>query len=74
MKNKLKLLLDFVMLLAIATFYSKRTFGIGIHEIGGLVICAVFLLHIILNFKWLQKVPKRLLYGWCNLELFLPLL
>lgn len=63
MKNKklwLKLLLDLVMLVVLVLLLRKDNFGIKFHEIAGLSLLGVILLHIILNWRWVIKVTSCL--------------
>lgn len=59
-KNIAKLLLDGLMLAAVTLFYSKHTFGMQFHEIGGLALCGVFLVHLTVNARWVRGVTARL--------------
>ncbi|WP_418791858.1 DUF4405 domain-containing protein [Phosphitispora sp. TUW77] len=59
-KNIIKIILDVVMLLLLLLMYSINATGISFHEIGGLAVCALFLIHNGLNWKWIVKVSKRL--------------
>lgn len=62
MKRKklwLKLLLDLVMLIVFSLLLWKNNFGIAFHEIAGLAILTVFLLHILLNWRWVCQVTKH---------------
>ena len=38
----------------------KSFFGMWFHEIAGLTVCAVFILHMILNWAWIKVTTKRL--------------
>lgn len=61
MKNKklwLKLLLDLVMFIVLALLFRKNNFGMKFHEIAGLIIFGVFVLHIILNWRWVYRVTS----------------
>lgn len=55
----LKLLLDFVMLVVFVLLLWKNNFGITFHEIAGLAILVAFLLHILLNGRWVCQVAKH---------------
>jgi hypothetical protein len=39
---------------------AKSFFGLWFHEIAGLTICALFILHIILNWTWVKVTTIRL--------------
>lgn len=58
-KNTVKLILDIIMLLAVTLFFSKNILGLRFHELGGLILCGVFVVHILFNIPWLRAVPKR---------------
>lgn len=55
----IKLLLDVVMLVVLLLLFRKNNFGIQFHEIAGLLIFFVFLLHIFLNWRWVCQVTKH---------------
>jgi hypothetical protein len=39
---------------------AKSFFGLWFHEIAGLVVCALFILHVILNWTWVKVTTKKL--------------
>jgi hypothetical protein len=43
----------------------KSFFGIWFHEIAGLTVCALFILHMVLNWTWIKVSTKRL-FGKIN--------
>lgn len=51
-----KLLLDLIMLLLLALMYRKNAIGMHFHETGGLVLCGLFLMHKLLNWRWIRAV------------------
>lgn len=51
-----RLLLDVIMLLGLASLYSDKVVSMAYHEIGGVVLGVVFLLHLVFNFKWIKSV------------------
>lgn len=59
-KNYIKIALDLFMFLFVILFYNKHTVGMNFHEIGGLIICLVFLVHIGINSRWIYSVSKKL--------------
>ncbi|GAU79531.1 DUF4405 domain-containing protein [Fusibacter sp. 3D3] len=59
-KKHFKMVLDILMLVGVALFYNKLTVSLAFHEIGGLVICGLFLIHIGLNFPWIKGVTPRI--------------
>jgi hypothetical protein len=38
----------------------KSFFGLWFHEIAGLTVCALFIVHMILNWGWITVITKRL--------------
>jgi uncharacterized membrane protein YgcG len=62
MKNKtiVKIILDVLMVIVLALMYSKNALGLSFHEIGGLAVIGAFLIHNLLNFKWIAGVTGRL--------------
>ncbi len=64
MKKKIpyvKLTLDILMGITFALLYNKNVLGgLAFHEIAGAAIGAAFITHILLNFKFVQKVTVRL--------------
>lgn len=59
-KNLLKIILDICMVTVLALMYSKRVISMEFHEIGGLVLLGVFVIHILLNYKWVITITKKL--------------
>lgn len=63
MKNQklwLKLLLDLVLLIILTLLLWKDNFGMEFHEIAGITILGGFLLHVLLNWRWVYQMTKRL--------------
>lgn len=59
-KAMLKTLLDAVMLLLLSLMYQKRAISMRFHEVGGLVLFGLFLLHNGLNWKWIEAVSLKI--------------
>lgn len=59
-KTIIKIVLDVLMMIVLALMYSKRALGMGFHEIGGLILIGVFLIHKGLNFSWIRRVTVKL--------------
>ncbi len=59
-KNGWKFLLDIVMAFLLALMYNKRVLGMEFHEIGGLALCGFFIIHKLLNGKWIKAVTTGL--------------
>ena len=59
-KNRIKLALDAVMLAALLLMYDKNALGMSFHEIGGLAVCGLFIIHILLNGQWVRVISGKL--------------
>lgn len=57
---RLKILLDVVMLAVLVTLYNKRAISMSFHEVGGLCVFALFLIHNLLNINWIKNVTKKI--------------
>lgn len=58
--NRIKLALDILMLLILLLMYRSNVLGLGFHEIGGIAVCGLFIIHILLNGKWTLVVTGKL--------------
>ena len=59
-KNMLKMILDIVMIIALTLLYNSHVFTMGFHEIAGLGLFGLFVVHCLLNRKWIAAVSTRL--------------
>ena len=59
-KRILKLILDAVMLILLVLMYRKQAISLAFHEIGGLALIGLFLIHHLVNGKWIAAVTRRL--------------
>lgn len=59
-KNWFKLLLDTAMVVVLALLYRKQAISLAFHEIAGLALMGVFIIHILLNGKWVGATVRRL--------------
>lgn len=59
MKRKFKILLDIIMLLMMLTLFSKQFISMKYHEIAGLVLIAVIIIHIVVNIKTVTAMCKK---------------
>lgn len=59
-KNLLKFVLDIGMTIVFVLMYSKIAISLTFHEIGGLALLSTFLFHILINWKWVVVVTKKL--------------
>lgn len=56
----LKLILDAVMLILLVLMYRKQVVSLAFHEIGGLALIGLFIIHHLVNAKWIGAVTRRL--------------
>lgn len=59
-KNVLKIRLDIILLFLFVFMFNKQIFGQAFHEIGGLVLCGLLILHLLLNWKTVLIEGKKL--------------
>ncbi|MGN0304619.1 MAG: DUF4405 domain-containing protein [Lachnospiraceae bacterium] len=60
-KNWSKLILDLIMLMLFLLLFNKRVLGMSFHEIAGLCVGAVVIIHLLLNGKWIAQITGKLL-------------
>ena len=58
---KYKLMLDIAMVIVLSLLFRKNTLGMAFHEIAGLIILAVFIIHVALNRSWVFVITRNLL-------------
>jgi hypothetical protein len=58
-KRILKLVLDAVMLILLVLMYRKQAISIAFHEIGGLALIGLFVIHHLVNGRWIAAATKR---------------
>ena len=58
-KNRIKITLDMVMLGLLALLYNSHVTVMAFHEIAGLTVCGLVVLHCLLNLKWITTISKR---------------
>jgi len=58
-KNIIKMTLDIVMIIVLALLYNSHVAAMSFHEIAGLAICGLFIIHCLLNIKWITGISKR---------------
>ena len=56
----LKLALDAIMLVLLVLMYEKQVISMSFHEIGGLVLIGMFVIHHLVNARWIGANTKRL--------------
>ena len=55
-----KISLDLIMAILLLMLYQKRTISMSFHEITGLALFGLFLLHVLLNWRWVKGVTGKL--------------
>lgn len=58
-KRRFKIALDIIMLLLTITFFDKSLISLAYHEIAGLVLIGLLLVHIMLNIRIISALCKR---------------
>jgi hypothetical protein len=56
----LKLALDAVMLILLVLMYKKQVISMSFHEVGGLALIGLFVVHHLVNMRWIGAATKRL--------------
>ena len=56
----LKLVLDAIMLVLLVLMYKKQVISLSFHEIGGLALIGLFVIHHLLNARWIGATTRRL--------------
>jgi len=61
MKNKkyLKIIFDIIMLILLVLMFKKNAVNMSFHEVGGLILIGLFIVHNLINYKWLKAVFSR---------------
>lgn len=55
-----KIILDVIMVVFLVLMYKKTAISMSFHEIGGLVIFGLFIIHNILNIRWIGSATAKL--------------
>jgi hypothetical protein len=55
----IKIIIDIVMTLAVLALMEPKATGLSLHEWGGLAICLIFLIHNLINWKWIACVTGK---------------
>lgn len=55
-----KISLDILMIALLLLLYQKMTVSMSFHEVAGLVLFGLFLIHNLLNWKWIKEVTLKL--------------
>ena len=59
-RRLLKLILDVIMLVLLVLMYRKQVISLSFHEIGGLALIGLFLIHHLANAKWIRAATRKL--------------
>ncbi|MEH7547961.1 DUF4405 domain-containing protein [Neobacillus vireti] len=59
-KNKLRFWLDLAMTVVLCLLYSPESTSLPFHEIAGLVLGGVLIIHVLLNKKWVINITKKI--------------
>jgi len=83
-KSYYKWILDLLMAVFLVTFINAKVISLSYHEIGGLIMGAVFIIHILLNWQWVKSISKALFSGklklrskityWLDILIFISML
>ncbi len=57
--NVMRISLDVVMAVLLILMYKKTAISLEFHEVGGLVVGGMFLIHNLLNRKWIVGITRR---------------
>lgn len=58
-KNMIKMILDIVMIVILALLFNSHVAAMSFHEIAGLGVFGLFIIHCLLNIKWITAISKR---------------
>lgn len=61
--NKLKIfkiVLDIAMSVLLILMYNSKVISLEFHELGGLGVCFLFLIHKVINWRWIVSVSKKI--------------
>ena len=53
-KNTIKMALDIIMIVILTLLYNSHVASMGFNEIAGLGILGLFIIHCLLNVKWIS--------------------
>jgi len=58
-KNIVKILLDVVMTGILVLLYNSHVFALAFHEIAGLILSGLFIVHCLFNKKWITSITTK---------------
>lgn len=59
--KKIKIILDIIMFVSMILLMKTNITGLQLHEILGICLFIIFIIHKIINFKWVKSVGKNIL-------------
>ena len=59
-KNRFKIILDIIMAIMLFSMYNKKTVSMEYHEIGGLFLIGLFIIHNVVNWSWIKNISLKL--------------
>lgn len=59
--KKIKIFLDIIMFISMVLLMKTNITGLQLHEILGVCLFIIFIIHKIINFKWVKSVGKNIL-------------
>ena len=57
---KKKIALDFILIIVLCTIFSKNSISLLYHEVVGIILGVLFIVHVVFNRKWIPAVIKKL--------------
>lgn len=57
---KKKIALDFILIIVLCTIFSKNSISLLYHEVAGIILGVLFIVHVVFNRKWIPAVIKKL--------------
>ena len=70
MKKKLRIIIDVLMELLLVVLFGYNIIGSFFHELIGILLSIIFIIHIVLNFSWYKSIFR----GQYNLYRFIQLI
>ena len=58
--KKLKIIIDILLFIITIALFNIGLIGNLMHEILGIALAILIIIHILLNFKWIKQVTKNL--------------
>ena len=74
MEDKSRKKLDILMTILMIVVMSYQATGNLFHEVAGVILLVLFVIHNILNRKWYKNIPKGKYSGFRNMMLIINIL